>query len=72
MPPLQCVICNEDDESVLHEIITCSQAIQVWRDNQLWDSIEQTAGQFNNMENTFFTLLQNLQNMQTECFAIIL
>jgi len=38
--PLDCVQCNNNYEDSIHILIECPKVVQVWRDANLWDTID--------------------------------
>ena len=38
--PLDCVQCNNNYEDSIHILVECPEAVQMWRDENLWDKID--------------------------------
>lgn len=62
--PLDCVQCNNNYEDNIYILIECPKVVQVWRNANLWDTIDRVIRQDYNIHALIFTLLQNLSSGQ--------
>ena len=70
--PLDCVQCSNNYEDIIHILIECPKAVQVWRDANLWDTINRVLQQDYNIHAHIFTFLQNFSSGQCELMATIM
>lgn len=55
--PTKCVICGNNDEDIIHVLLECPSAMQVWHAVNLWDKIDSVLRQDYDMNSVIFTLL---------------
>lgn len=54
--PTECVICRNNYEDIIHVLLECLSAVQVWHAVNLWDKIDRVLRQDYNMNSVIFTL----------------
>jgi len=69
--PLDCVQCSNIYEDSIHILIECPK-VQVWRDANLWDTIDSVLRQDYNIHALVFTFLQNFPLGHCELMATIM
>jgi hypothetical protein len=69
---LDCVLCSNEVEDEMHLFIDCAQAVQCWKEANLWHAVEHHQRQSGSFSNIIFFVLKSLDEVSCAHFIAVL
>ncbi|CAJ2637029.1 unnamed protein product [Trifolium pratense] len=69
--PVQCAICNDAEEDILHVLFMCTTSRRCWQRAGLWNHVNAGLNTNNNIDENLFSVLHRLDKDQQEFFSVM-